>query len=92
MKLLRFFKRPCTGDGLTMDDATEEMYFDCPKCKHCERLNNLGKSLYQANPASLRDTACAKCGHHFDAGPRVKFGLCPGFDYKTTPPVTSREL
>jgi hypothetical protein len=92
MKWLRFFKRLHAGAGGMADDDTDEMYFDCPKCKRCERLNNLGKSLYQANPASLRDTKCAKCGHQFDAGPRVKFGLCPGFDYNKNPPVTTHEL
>jgi hypothetical protein len=70
--------------GITEPDRLwlkTEMYFDCSKCGHCERVNNVGKTSFQGNPSSFRNTPCSKCGHSFDAGPRVKFGQCPGFDY-----------
>lgn len=57
------------------------MYFDCPECGFCDRINNMGKVMLKANPAALSSVDCKKCGHKFDAGPRVKFGKCPGFDY-----------
>ena len=58
-----------------------EMYFDCPKCGNAQRINNVGKMMLKANPGAFSSMKCAKCGHTFDAGPRVKFGKCPGFDY-----------
>jgi ribosomal protein S27AE len=58
-----------------------EMYFDCPKCGNAQRINNVGKMMLKANPASFSNMKCTKCGATFDAGPRVKFGKCPGFDY-----------
>ncbi len=58
-----------------------EMYYDCPKCKTAQRINNIGKMMLKANPAAFRNTTCPKCNHTYDAGPRVKFGKCPGFDY-----------
>jgi rubredoxin len=58
-----------------------EMYFDCPKCNAAQRINNIGKMMLKANPAAFSSMKCSKCGHMFDAGPRVKFGKCPGFDY-----------
>ena len=54
-----------------------EMYFDCPHCGHCERLNDVGKTLYKANPFQFKDYACLKCKKQFDAAPRMKFGICP---------------
>ncbi len=70
--------------GITEPDKLwlrTEMYFDCPKCGHSARINNVGKTSFQGNPSSFRNTPCSKCGHAFDAGPGVKFGQCPGFDY-----------
>ena len=72
--------------GITEPDKLwlkTEMYFDCPKCGHSARINNVGKTSFQGNPSSFRNTPCSKCGQTFDAGPRVKFGQCPGFDYST---------
>lgn len=61
----------------------DEMYFDCPQCHNCERLNNVGKKLYQSNPFQFQNIKCIKCKHEFNAAKRMKFGPCPGFDYST---------
>ncbi len=58
-----------------------EMYFDCPKCATAQRINNIGKMMLKSNPNAFSNWNCTKCGHTFNAGPRVKFGKCPGFDY-----------
>jgi hypothetical protein len=58
-----------------------EMYFDCPKCQTAQRINNMGKMILKANPDAFSNTTCQKCGRVYNAGPRVKFGKCPGFDY-----------
>jgi hypothetical protein len=62
-------------------DDIGEMYYDCPKCGQAERINNMGKMMLKANPAAFGAMTCRKCNHVFDAGLRVKFGKCPGFDY-----------
>jgi MinD superfamily P-loop ATPase len=64
-----------------IDAEMGEMYFDCPKCGFCQRLGNVAKAVLNRNPLQFRNTTCSKCGHQFDAGPRMKFGDCPGFDY-----------
>lgn len=64
-----------------VEEDMGEMYYDCPRCKHCERVSNLGKVVYQSDLNALDNMSCTKCGHQFDAGPQVKFGRCPGFDY-----------
>src|SRR5436190_10947139 len=54
-----------------------EMYFDCPHCGHCERLNDVGKTIYKSNPFQFKEYSCLKCKKKFDAAPRMKFGTCP---------------
>jgi len=54
-----------------------EMYFDCPHCGHCERLNDVGKAVYKTNPFQFKEFPCVKCEEEFDAAPRMKFGACP---------------
>jgi hypothetical protein len=62
-------------------DEMGEMYYDCPNCGQAERINNMGKMMLKANAEAFCAMTCRKCGQLFDAGPRVKFGKCPGFDY-----------
>ena len=66
-----------TEEANKVSDAMGEMYFDCPRCGHCERINNLGKMALQRSPTIFRNTKCVKCGEVFDAAPRAKFGECP---------------
>ena len=54
-----------------------EMYYDCPKCGHPERINNIGKMLLKTNPYAFKDITCNNCGHTFDAGACIKFGTIP---------------
>jgi hypothetical protein len=75
------FKKFSSEEANKVADDMGEMYYDCPSCNHCERINNIGKMLLKQNPSAFKDTSCPKCGHRFNAGPRAKFGKCPGFDY-----------
>jgi DNA-directed RNA polymerase subunit RPC12/RpoP len=64
-----------------ISDDLGDMYFDCPHCGHNERLNNVGKVVYESNPFAYKEYSCKGCNRVFDAGPRMKFGKCPGYDY-----------
>src|SRR5262245_41479288 len=64
-------------------DKAGEMYYDCPKCGTCARINNIGKMMLESNPNAFANHPCQSCGHRFDAGRRLKHGKCPGFDYST---------
>jgi len=73
-----------SSDDLDRVDAEMgDMYYDCPKCGFCQPLGNLAKAVYKANPYEFRNRTCAKCGHEFNAGQRMKFGKCPSPDDPT---------
>lgn len=84
MGLFDFFRKksppvivPTPVPNVVRPEQPDEMYFDCPFCGHAERLNDVGKSVYNTNPFMFKDFNCTACKKSFDAGPRMKFGPCP---------------
>jgi hypothetical protein len=66
-----------------------EMYFNCPGCGHCERVNDIGKAILKTNPFAWKTYKCLKCGHTFDAAPRIKFGEHSATGSLTPAPVST---
>jgi hypothetical protein len=73
--------------SFSWDDADDiiaemgEMYFQCPKCRVHERVNNVGALMLRADPNHLKTIACVECGHTYDARACLTQGECPGWDY-----------
>jgi hypothetical protein len=64
----------------SLEEEPGEMFFVCPQCGHCGRLNDVGKILWKSNPTSFTNHVCSECHHQFDAGPQLRFGNCPATD------------
>lgn len=65
------------------DQALGELHFDCPKCNHRERVNDMGKTLLAKGDRSLfQRYTCTGCGHVFDASVRVRSADGTAFTYR----------